>query len=123
MEQKAITLEDVKEIVGPAALLDDFAMTRAIEAGDTATALRQLVLLLDAGSRPEMVLGQLGWVVRARFPQLAPGRLRKSVEAVFRTDVDLKQTAGDPRVLLERLVMELCERGGPNRLRQGYGGT
>ena len=85
-------------------------MTNAIEAGDGATALRQLALMLDAGLAPEKVLGQLGWLVRAKFPQIAPGRLRKSVEAVFRTDIDLKRTAGDPRVLLERLVVELCER-------------
>src|SRR5215203_505673 len=80
------------------------------------TALRQLALMLDAGLAPEKILGQLGWVVRAKFPQIAPTRLRNSVEAVFRTDVDLKRTAGDPRVLLERLVVELCERGaGPKR--------
>ena len=109
--QKTIELDDVKEVVGPAALQDDWAMTNAIEAGDGRTALRQLALMLDAGLAPEKLLGQLGWVVRAKFPQIAPGRLRKSVEAVFRTDVDLKRTAGDPRVLLERLVVELCERG------------
>jgi DNA polymerase III subunit delta len=109
--QKTIELADVREIVGPAALQDDWAMTNAIEAGDGATALRQLALMLDAGLAPEKVLGQLGWVVRAKFPQIAPGRLRQSVESVFRTDIDLKRTAGDPRVLLERLVVELCERG------------
>jgi DNA polymerase-3 subunit delta len=122
MGQKTIGLDDVKEIVGPAALQDDWAMTNAIESGDGATALRQLALMLDAGVVPEKILGQLGWLVRSKFPQMAPGRLRKSVEAVFRTDVDLKRTAGDPRVLLERLVVELCERGGASRLRQGYDG-
>ena len=72
--------------------------------------------MLDAGLAPEKVLGQLGWLVRAKFPQIAPGRLRPSVEALFRTDLDLKRSAGDPRVLLERLVVELCERGaGPRR--------
>jgi DNA polymerase III subunit delta len=111
MGQKTIELADVREIVGPAALQDDWAMTNAIEAGDGAVALRQLALMLDAGLPPEKVLGQLGWLVRSKFPQIAPGRLRKSIEAVFRTDVDLKRTAGDPRVLLERLVVELCERG------------
>jgi DNA polymerase-3 subunit delta len=110
MGQKTIELADVREIVGPAALQDDWAMTNAIEAGDGAAALRQLALMLDAGLPPEKVLGQLGWLVRSKFPQIAPGRLRKSIEAVFRTDVDLKRTAGDPRVLLERLVVELCER-------------
>jgi DNA polymerase-3 subunit delta len=108
--QKTITVEDVKEIVGPAALQDDWAMTNAIEAGDAAGALRQLALLLDAGAAPEKVLGQLGWVVRSKFPMIAPGRLRPAVAALFRTDVDLKRSAGDPRVLLERLVVELCDR-------------
>jgi len=110
MGQKTIELADVREIVGPAALQDDWAMTNAIEAGDGAAALRQLALMLDAGLPPEKVLGQLGWLVRSKFPQIAPGRLRKSIEAVFRTDVDLKRTAGEPRVLLERLVVELCEK-------------
>jgi DNA polymerase-3 subunit delta len=108
--QKTITLDDVQEIVGPAALQDDWAMTNAIEAGDAAGALRQLALLLDAGAPPEKVLGQLGWVVRAKFPMIAPGRLRPAVAALFRTDVELKRSGGDPRVLLERLVVELCER-------------
>jgi DNA polymerase-3 subunit delta len=106
--QKTITVEDVRQIVGPASLQDDWAMTNAIEAGDAAAALRQLALMLDAGSPPEKILGQLGWLVRAKFPQLAPSALRSAVEALFRTDLDLKRSAGDPRVLLERLVVELC---------------
>jgi hypothetical protein len=72
MGQKTIELDDVRELVGPAALQDDWAMTNAIEAGDGPTALRQLALMLDAGLPPEKVLGQLGWMVRAKFPQLAP---------------------------------------------------
>ena len=83
-------------------------MTNAIEAGDGATALRQLALILDAGAPPEKVLGQLGWLVRTKFPMIAPGGLRPAIEALFRTDLDLKRSAGDPRVLLERLVVELC---------------
>jgi DNA polymerase-3 subunit delta len=118
MGQKTITLDDAKEIAGPAALQDDWAMTNAIEAGDGAAALRQLALILDAGAPPEKVLGQLGWVVRAKFPQLAPTRLRTAVDALFRTDLDLKRSASDARVLLERLVVELCGRPGG---RQGYG--
>jgi DNA polymerase-3 subunit delta len=106
--QKQITLADVRELVGPAALQDDWAMTNAIEAGDGASALRQLALMLDAGAPPEKILGQLGWLVRAKFPMLAPGGLREAVDAVFRTDLDLKRSAGEPRVLLERLVVELC---------------
>ena len=106
--QKTILVDDVRQVVGPAALQDDWAMTNAIEIGDGATALRQLALVLDAGAAPEKVLGQLGWLVRTKFPLIAPGGLRPAIEALFRTDLDLKRSAGDPRVLLERLVVELC---------------
>ncbi|MGC4084114.1 MAG: DNA polymerase III subunit delta [Vicinamibacterales bacterium] len=63
--QKSIALDDVREVVGPAALQDDWAMANAIEAGDGKTALRQLALMLDAGAAPEQIMGQLGWLVRA----------------------------------------------------------
>jgi DNA polymerase-3 subunit delta len=106
--QKAISRDDVREVAGPAALQDDWAMTNAIEVGDGARALRQLALMLDAGAAPEKVLGQLGWLVRTKFPVLKPSGLRAAVEALFRTDLDLKRSAGEPRVLLERLVVELC---------------
>jgi DNA polymerase-3 subunit delta len=106
--QKSITIDDVKELVGPAALQDHWAMTNAIEAGQAAQALSQLALMLDAGTPAEMILGQLGWLVRTKFPALPPGDLTAAVESLFRTDLDLKRSAGDPRVLLERLVVELC---------------
>jgi DNA polymerase-3 subunit delta len=106
--QKTVTLDDVRQIVGPATLQDDWAMTNAIEVGDGATALRQLALVLDAGAPPEKVLGQLGWLVRTKFPVIAPGALRPAIAALFRTDLDLKRSGGDPRVLLERLIVELC---------------
>jgi DNA polymerase-3 subunit delta len=106
--QKVITLDDVRQIAGPAALQDDWAMTNAIEQRHAADALRQLALLLDAGAPPEKVLGQLGWVVRAKFPAIAARDLIGAVEALFRTDLDLKRSAGEPRILLERLVVELC---------------
>jgi len=106
--QKQITADDVREVTGPAALQDDWAMTNAIEAGRAGEALRQLALMLDAGAPPEKILGQLGWVVRAKFPGIAAASVRPAVDEVFRTDQDLKSSAGDPRVLLERLVVELC---------------
>jgi len=106
--QKMIALDDVRQIVGPATLQDDWAMTNAIEAGDGATALRQLAMVLDAGAPPEKVLGQLGWLVRTKFPVIAPGALRPAIAALFRTDLDLKRSAGNPRILLERLIVELC---------------
>ena len=116
--QKRITLDDVREVAGPAALQDNWAIANAIEAGQGGEALRQLSLTLDAGAPPEKVLGQLGWLVRSKFPQVAPGELRAAVEAVFRTDLDLKRSGGDPRVLLDRLVVELS---GGKRTRTGPG--
>jgi DNA polymerase III delta subunit len=106
--QSRVTVNDVREVVGPAALQDHWAMTNAVESGNAAEALRQLALLLDTGAAPEMILGQLAWAVRAKFPAIAPNQLRIAVDALFRTDVDLKRSAGDPRVLLERVVVELC---------------
>jgi DNA polymerase III subunit delta len=106
--QKVATVADVREIAGPGALQDDWAMTNAIEAGDAKAALRQLALLVESGAVPEKILGQLGWLVRTKFPVIAPGALRGAVESVFRTDGDLKRSAGDSRILLERLVVELC---------------
>jgi DNA polymerase-3 subunit delta len=120
MGQKQITADDVREVTGPAALQDDWAMTNAIEAGRAADALRQLALMLDAGAPAEKILGQLGWVVRAKFPALAPGEIRPAVDALFRTDLALKRSAGDPRVLLERLVVELCAG---KRIRTGRPGA
>ena len=120
MGQPRITLDDVREVAGPAALQDDWAITNAIEAGQAADALRQLALMLEAGAPPEKILGQLGWLVRTKFPNLAPEHLSSAVQGVFRTDLALKRSAGDPRVLLERLVVELCGRkragtAGPRR--------
>jgi DNA polymerase III subunit delta len=115
--QKQITLDDVRDVTGPAGLQDDWAMTNAIEAGQTGDALRQLALMLDAGAPAEKILGQLGWLVRAKFPGIAPAGVRPAVDALFRTDQDLKRSAGDPRVLLERLIVELCagKRGSRGR--------
>jgi len=111
--QPKITVDDVKQIAGPATLQDDWAMTNAIEQGKPAEALRQLALMLDAGTPAEKILGQLGWLVRTKFPAIAPAYLTASIEAVFRTDLDLKRSAGAPRILLERLVVELGDRRQP----------
>ena len=106
--QKKISMDDVRAMAGPAALQDDWAMANAIEDGRTPEALRQLALMLDSGAAPEQILGQLGWLVRAKFPHAAPDSLSGAVDSLFRTDHDLKRSGGDPRVLLERLVVELC---------------
>ena len=80
--QKPISSTTCGEIAGPAALQDDWAMTNAIEAGQAATALRQLALMLDAGAPPEKILGQLGWLVRTKFPLDGAGDVRRAIEAL-----------------------------------------
>jgi len=100
-----ITEAAVREVVGAPTTQDAWAMTNAIERGDAATALRELAMKLDAGELPFMILGQIGWCARTN---LRATRVAPAVEAVFRTDLALKTSGGDPRVLLERLVVELC---------------
>src|SRR5262245_10437502 len=103
-----ITLADAREIVSAETAQDDWAVTNAIQNRNAGEALRQLALALEAGAVPYMILGQLGWFVRDKLVNADPRRIPAAVEALFRTDLDLKSSAGDPRVLLERLVVELC---------------
>jgi len=105
-----IELKDVQEIVSDETAQDDWAVTTAIQRGDTAEALRQLGLALESGGVPYMILGQLGWFVREKLSMSDPRRVPAAVDALFRTDIDLKSSGGDPRVLLERLVVELSSR-------------
>lgn len=105
----SIGVQDVEEIVGAETSQDDWAVTNAIRNGRTADALRELALALDAGGVPFMILGQLAYYVRERMIESQPRRVPAAIDALFRTDLDMKSSGGDPRVLLERLVVELCE--------------
>jgi DNA polymerase-3 subunit delta len=105
-----IELKDAQEIVSAETAQDDWAVTNAIQRGDTAEALRQVALALESGGVPYMILGQLGWFVREKLAGTDSRRVPAAVDALFRTDLELKSSGGDPRVLLERLVVELCRR-------------
>ena len=98
----------MQEVVSAETAQDDWAVTNAISRGDAAEALRQLGLALESGGVPFMILGQLAWFVREKLSMAEPRRVKKAVDALFRTDQDLKSSGGDPRILLERLVVELC---------------
>jgi len=106
-----ITVADVQEVVSAETAQDDWAVTNAIQNRNPAEALRQLGLAMEAGAVPYMVLGQLAWFVRDKLANADARRVPAAVEALFRTDLDLKTSGGDQRVLLERLVVELCGRG------------
>jgi DNA polymerase-3 subunit delta len=115
-----ITLADAQEIVSAEAAQDDWAVTNAIAQRNTAEALRQLSLAMDAGAVPYMVLGQIGWFVRDKLTNVDVRRVPAAVDALFRADLDLKSSGGDPKVLLERLVVELC--GPPSAAGSGGAG-
>jgi DNA polymerase-3 subunit delta len=109
--KREIVVDDVRAVIGGAVQIDGWALTSAIENGDVREALRQITLGMNAGASEFMTLGQLAWFVRTRLAQKAPARVPRAMEALFRTDTALKSSGGDPDVLLERLVVELCETG------------
>ncbi|MBI3263403.1 MAG: DNA polymerase III subunit delta [Acidobacteria bacterium] len=105
-----VTAADVGEIIGGAGVTDIWALNRALERSATGEALRELALLLDEGAVPYMVLGQIRSYVERSMPA---SKLATATEALMRTDLAMKTSGGDPRVLLERLVVELS--GSPAR--------
>jgi DNA polymerase III subunit delta len=105
MGQSRISTEDVKQVVAATAEATNFGIANAIERNDAAEALRELALALDGGAQPFFLMGQLRWVA-----EKMPGpQLKAAVNAVFRTDEAIKSSGGDPKILLERLVVELCQ--------------
>ena len=102
-----ITLDDARQIVSGETSQDDWAVTNAIQRRDAPEALRQVALALESGGVSYQMLGQIAWFVRDRMATADPRRVPAAIEALFRTDLELKNS-GDPRVLLERLVVELC---------------
>jgi DNA polymerase III delta subunit len=111
--ERTVTARHVRDLVMPQNEPgEDFALGRAIWNGDAAGALREIAAQLDAGGQAPMVLGQ----IRAAASRLRPdSRVKGGLDAVFRTDLAIKSSAGEPRFLLERLVVELCAGGGSPR--------
>ena len=106
-DKKTITLDDVREVAGEHAFVDDWAVINAIGDGDAARALRALAQRFERGDSPHGIVGQLRWWVSSRLAEADPDRVRPALESLMRTDLALKSSGGDDRVLLERLVVEL----------------
>ena len=106
--ESSITAAHVRDLVVPEHEPgEDFALGKAIWNADAAGALREVAAQIDAGAQPPMILGQ----IRAAAIRLRPdSRVKHSLDAVFRTDLAIKSSAGVPRFLIERLVVELCAR-------------
>ena len=119
MGQPSISAADVQESVsaGPDAQ-ENFGIANAIRDGNPQGALQQLWAALDAGAVPFFLMGQ----IRLAAERMPAPRVRAAIEAVYRTDLAIKSSGGDPRILLERLVVELCGAGGASRAR-GAGGA
>jgi DNA polymerase III subunit delta len=112
--RKSVGVDDVNAVVAGTALIDQWAIVNAIEQGNAAAALRQVRIAVEAGEVPFKTLGQIGWWVRSKLPQMgSPDRVRAAVDAVFQTDLAMKSSGGEPRILLERLVVQLCSRARP----------
>jgi DNA polymerase III subunit delta len=109
--QATITADDVRQAVsaGPEAQAD-WGIANAIQRNDVREALRELGLAFDSGDIAVKILGQ----IRIAAEKLSGPRLRPAMNALLRTDVALKSSGGDPRILLELLVVEMC---GDNRRR------
>jgi DNA polymerase III delta subunit len=106
----SITVADVEEVATGAAQQDDWGLTNAIGDGDAARALREVALRFDRGDSPHGLVGQLRWWVSNRMAEGAPERVKDALDALLRTDLALKSSGGDDRVLIERLVVELTGR-------------
>jgi DNA polymerase-3 subunit delta len=117
--QKGISVADVREVVTPGeAVEDEWAVVNAIADGDPARALREVGRRLDRGDSAHALVGQLRWWVSARLSESDPERVRPGIDALLRTDLALKSSGGDDRVLIERLVVELTGR--PLARRSGW---
>ena len=106
--ESVLTANHIRDLVMPQNEPgEDFALGKAIWNADAAGALREIAAQIDAGAQPPMILGQ----IRAAAIRLRPDtRVKNSLDAVFRTDMAIKSSAGAPRFLLERLVVEICGR-------------
>jgi DNA polymerase III delta subunit len=106
--ESTITVAHVKDVVVPREESEGtFALMDAVQNANAARALREVSALIDGGVQPPVILGQL----RAATIRLRPDtRVKNGLEAVFRTDLAIKSSAGTPQHLLECLVVELCAR-------------
>jgi DNA polymerase-3 subunit delta len=102
----AAHVDQVVDIVERSA--DDWLLVRAIERGDVRVALRELRVRLDAGDNVFKIVGQIAGGIRSPRSRIPDHRLRPAIDALWRIDTDLKSSGGDPRMLLERLIVELC---------------
>ena len=106
----AITTAHVRDVVMPVEEPgENFALGKAIWNGNPAAALREIDAQFEAGAVAPMILGQ----IRAAVIRLRPdARAREALRSVLETDLAIKSSQGEPRFVIERLVVAVCG-GGP----------
>ena len=120
-DRPKISLDDVMEVVADDLSVDDeWAVVNAIANGDPARALSEVGKRLDRGDSVHALIGQLRWWVSSKLVDGDASRVKPALEALLRTDLALKSSGGEDRVLIERLVAELTGR--PIGSRGGWGG-
>lgn len=100
--------DQVREVIATASSAGGKKLWVDVANRRAAAALAELDLELAEGAVPYMILGLVRTVVERT---VAPRDLPRAIEALLRTDLALKTSGGDPRVLLERLIVEVCETG------------
>jgi DNA polymerase III subunit delta len=105
---QTVTAQHVKDLVLPTEMpADGPAVAMAIKDGNAKRALQEIAALWDAGAPYLPILGQVRWAAG----QLRPDeRARRALNLVLQTDLAMKTSGGEPRYLLERLVVDLCTR-------------
>ncbi len=104
--ESAITAAHVRDLVMPELEPGEGpAVGLAVKDWNPKKALDEISALMDNGIVAPAILGQIRWGVTQRRQ-----RVVESLELVLRTDIALKSSGGEPRYLLERLVIELCGR-------------
>jgi DNA polymerase-3 subunit delta len=106
--ESTVTERHIRDLVAPEHEPGEGpAVGMAIRAGNVRQALHELSVLLDAGVVPQPILGQIRWGAGGLRP---PDRVKRALDLVLETDLRMKSSGGQPRYLLERLVIELCGR-------------
>jgi len=107
--ERRITTGHVKDLVMPQEEPSEGpAVGMAIKDGDARRALGELAALFEAGVVAPLILGQIRWAATQLRP---PARVRRGLDLVLETDLNMKSSRGEPRHLIERLVVELCAGG------------
>ncbi|MEO8481253.1 MAG: DNA polymerase III subunit delta [Acidobacteriota bacterium] len=110
-DRRTLTIDDVREVVSVQTGVDDeWAINNALSDGNASRALMETGNRFDRGDSPHAIVGQLRWWVANKLAAAEPARVKPALDALLRTDLALKSSGGDERILVERLVVELTGR-------------